>query len=196
MRIPASDFGNRPGYECLQDLDIEVRQALEVQTGLAHFVFSEPGQELGLPGVVYAEVDDELSAADCEASKRCVARVATLVPVSVRAIAHDAWPPHVWLQLRNPPAHGHDGLAVRQLLGAGSGRKVSIDARARGFGLGLSHRKFLISGERNAAQMPLLDDYGRTACGYHQHAVALAKHLVVKVDSYHSICSHLTGTLL
>ena len=51
MRIPASDFGDRPGNECLEDLDIEVRQALEVQTGLAHFVFPEPGQELGLPGV-------------------------------------------------------------------------------------------------------------------------------------------------
>ena len=150
MRIPASDFGDRSGNECLKDLDIEIRQALEVQTGLAHFVFAEPGQELGLPGVVYAEVDDELSAADCEASKRCVARVATLVPVSVRAIAHDAWPPHIWLLLRNPLAHGHDGLAVRQLLGAGSGRKVRIDVGARGFGFSFSHRRFLISGERGA----------------------------------------------
>ncbi len=59
MRIPASDFSDRSGNECLKDLDIEIRQALEVQTGLAHFVFAEPGQELGLPGVVYAEVDDD-----------------------------------------------------------------------------------------------------------------------------------------
>src|SRR5688572_1861708 len=43
---------------------------------------------------------------------------------------------------------------------------------------------------------PLLDDNGRTTCGYHQHAVALAKHLVVEVDTNNGICSHQTGTLL
>ena len=43
---------------------------------------------------------------------------------------------------------------------------------------------------------PLLDDNGRTACRYHQHAVALAKHLVVKVDTYNGIRSHQTGTFL
>ncbi len=58
VRIPASDFGDRPGNECLKDLDIEVRQALEVQTDLTHLVSPELGQELDLLGVLRDEVDD------------------------------------------------------------------------------------------------------------------------------------------
>jgi len=44
-------------------------------------------------------------------------------------LAYDAWPPHLWLLLRNPPAHGHDGLAVRELLCAGSGRSTHRRSR-------------------------------------------------------------------
>lgn len=37
---------------------------------------------------------------------------------------------------------------------------------------------------------PLLDYDGSTACGYHQHAIALAKYLVVKVDANNGIRTH------
>jgi hypothetical protein len=45
-RIAAFVFCDRSGNECLKHLDIEVRQALEVQTGLTHLVSPELGQEL------------------------------------------------------------------------------------------------------------------------------------------------------
>src|SRR5436190_8938518 len=70
--------------------------------------------------------------------------MATVVPVGVRAKADDAGPPHPWLLLRNALAHGDEDLAVRQLPGTGPGCEVRIDARARGFGLGISHRRLLI----------------------------------------------------
>src|SRR5688572_5836199 len=57
-RIPASRFSDRPGNECLEDLDVEVRQSLEVQTGLTHPVPSELGQEVDLLGAICDEVDD------------------------------------------------------------------------------------------------------------------------------------------
>lgn len=72
-RIPAFDFGDRPGDEFLEEIDVEVRQALEVQTGLADFVSAEPGQEVDLRGVVRVDIDDQFSAADCEAHETCVA---------------------------------------------------------------------------------------------------------------------------
>lgn len=144
MRILASDFGDGPGNECLEDLDIEVLEAFEVQTNLTHLVFPEPGQEVKLRGVLRDDVDDQVLAADSEARQACVARVAACVLVGIGAIAYDARSPHFWLLLRNPPADGHDGLAIRQLLGTGSGRKVLIDTRACGFGFGLSHRRFLV----------------------------------------------------
>lgn len=71
--MTAFHHSGRRGNECLEDLDIEVREALEVQAGLAHLVFPDPGQEFGLPRIVHAKVDHEFPAADCEASKWCVA---------------------------------------------------------------------------------------------------------------------------
>lgn len=68
-RMAASDFGHRPGDQCLEDLDVEVRQALDVQADLGHPVFPEPGQELDLPGALHAEVDDRFPAADREADE-------------------------------------------------------------------------------------------------------------------------------
>ena len=42
VRIPASDFGDRPGNECLENLDIEVRQAaLQAQYNHCDEVASE-----------------------------------------------------------------------------------------------------------------------------------------------------------
>lgn len=73
LRIPAPDFSDRPGNQCLQDLDVKIRQALEVQTGLAHLVLPELGQELALHSVLRNEVDDQFPAADREAGKRRVA---------------------------------------------------------------------------------------------------------------------------
>src|SRR5688572_23600718 len=47
-----------------------------------------------------------------------------------------------------------------------------------------------------AALTPLLDDDCGTTCGHHQHAVALAKHLVIEVDAYNGVRSDQAGTLL
>lgn len=70
--------------------------------------------------------------------------MATFISVGVRAMAHDAWPPHKGLLPRHPLADGHDGFTVRQLLGTAPGREVRFDARSRWFGFGLSHWEFPI----------------------------------------------------
>src|SRR5262245_56519711 len=104
--MPSLDVCHRAGDERLENLGVKVRQAFEVQTRLAHPVLPQVGQESNLLGAFCDKVDDQLLAADREAGQTRLTGVTTLVPVLVRAIAHDARAPHLRRLLRNPLAYG------------------------------------------------------------------------------------------
>ena len=108
-----TDRWEYPSHPChVRGVGSTWRQAFEVQARLSNPVPPEPGEERDLLGILRHDLDNQFPASDGEAREKCVARVATVVRVTVRAIANHAWPPHLRLLFRNPLAHGHDGLAV------------------------------------------------------------------------------------
>lgn len=124
----------RQSDECLEDIHIEIREALEVEAGLAHLVLPEHGQEFRLPGIVHAEVHHEVSAPDGEGRERRLARVPAFISLGVGSKANDTRSPHVRFLPRHPLAHVQERPAVLHLLSVGSRREVLLDARAGGFG--------------------------------------------------------------
>src|SRR5688572_4267580 len=119
-----SDLCDRAGDELLEHRYVEIAQLLEIQTRLAHLVLANLGQQ-GLLSVSFRrQVHHQLAAADSKTGHGSLPGASALVGVAVRAIADDAWPPHLWRMLCDLLEQSHQLMAVGALLLAGSGKDV------------------------------------------------------------------------
>lgn len=99
-------------HQCFEDIEVDVGQALDVQTGLGGLVLAELGKQGFLPVEAGDDVDGELGLPDCEAAKRCVAFVAGRLFVVVAAEPDDAGPPHRGFFIGDSPHQGDQAMCV------------------------------------------------------------------------------------
>lgn len=107
---------DRAGDQLLEHRPIEVGQPLEVQTGLAHPVRAEPGQQGLLLVLLRYQVDHQLATTDCEARQWSLPSVSALVGVPVGAEADDGGSPHPGRLLRGLLQESYQLPAVGALL--------------------------------------------------------------------------------
>jgi len=159
LRIATLDLDYRSGYQRLQDLQIDVGKAPDVDTYLPSLVLSQLGQQDVTTFETRSDVNNQLTSPHGKPSESRIAFVTTGVLVMIAPESDDAWPPHPWFSLGNSSHKSNQSLGVIPLLLVRDGSNVTLDTDFSRFGLGLRHvhlqtgsfRRITLrlSGERN-----------------------------------------------
>src|SRR5690349_8029221 len=130
---------HRAGDQHLQHLQVDVGQALDVETDLAKLVRSQLVQQDVPTFEVVRNVNDQLSAPRGERGQRGIAFVAAVVLVVVAAKPDDARPPHPGFLPGHSAHQGKQSVRILALLLVRNGSNMALDTDFRGFGLGYVH---------------------------------------------------------
>src|SRR4030095_5161165 len=137
LRIETLRLCYRSGYQRLQDLQIDVGQAPDVDTYLPSLVLSQLGQQDVTTFEVRRDVNNQLTSPRGKPSESGIAFVTTRVLVMVAPESDDAWPPHPWFLPGNSSHESNQSLGVIPLLLVRNGSDMTLGADSCGFGLEL-----------------------------------------------------------
>src|SRR5688572_23999833 len=129
----------RLGYQLLQDLQIDVGQAPDVDTHLPSLVVSQLGQQVVPTFEFWRDVNNQLPSPRGKPSESGIAFVTACVLVMVAPESNDAWPPHPWFVPGNFPHENNQAPGVIPLLLVRHSSDVTFDTDFRGFGLQYRH---------------------------------------------------------
>ena len=124
----------RSGNQRLQDDQIDVGQAPDVDTNLPSLDLPQLGQQDVTTFETGRDVNNQLPSPHGKPSESGIAFVTTRVLVMIAPESDDAWPPHPWFLLDNSSHESNQSLGIIPLLCVRDGSNVTLGADFCGFG--------------------------------------------------------------
>jgi hypothetical protein len=131
----------RSGDQLLQDLQIDVGQAPDVDTYLPSPVLSQLGQQDVPAFEDRRDVNNQLPSPRGKRRESGIAFVTAGVLVMVAPESNDGWPPHPWFLLGNSSHENNQTPGVIPLLLVRNRSDVTLDTDVRGSGFRYRHMR-------------------------------------------------------